>query len=63
MVLYVEPWEHHSLATISDQPMGFLCVIPNKDMLKKIENLIRGGQIIEQSSHEIFIFGKLNFIM
>ena len=41
-VLYVEPWEHHSLATIGDQPMGFLCVIPNKDMLKKIEKLEEG---------------------
>lgn len=36
-ILYIKPWEHHSLSPIGDEPMGFLCVIPNKEMLKKIE--------------------------
>jgi|APSaa5957512622_1039677.scaffolds.fasta_scaffold69174_1 quercetin dioxygenase-like cupin family protein len=32
-IIYISPWEQHSLAAIGDQPMGFLCVIPNKTML------------------------------
>ncbi len=35
--VFISPWEHHSLATLGDKPMGFLCVIPNKDMMAKLE--------------------------
>jgi quercetin dioxygenase-like cupin family protein len=33
-VIHIQSWEHHSLSTIGDQPMGFLCVIANKDLLR-----------------------------
>ena len=36
-LLYIPPWEHHSLATLGDEPLGFLCVIPNKEMLEKLK--------------------------
>ena len=36
-IIYVEPWEHHSFATIGDEPLGFLCVIPNKQLLDSIK--------------------------
>ncbi len=35
-VLFIEPWERHSLAAVGDQPLGFLCVIPNKKMLERL---------------------------
>jgi quercetin dioxygenase-like cupin family protein len=37
-VIYIQPWERHSLATSGDEPLGFLCVIPNKEMLSKLES-------------------------
>ena len=36
-IIYIPPWEHHSLAALGDEPLGFLCVIPNKEMLSKIQ--------------------------
>ena len=36
-IIYISPWEHHSLAPIGDQPLGFLCVIPNKAMLARLQ--------------------------
>jgi quercetin dioxygenase-like cupin family protein len=36
-LIFIKPWEHHDLAAIGDEPMGFLCVIPNKDMLSKLD--------------------------
>lgn len=35
-IVYISPWEHHSLAPLGDEPLGFLCVIPNKDMLTRL---------------------------
>jgi len=36
-VLYFEPWMPHHLVTLGDEPLGFLCVIPNKKMLAELE--------------------------
>jgi len=33
-IVYISPWVSHSLTTLGDDPLGFLCVIPNKDLLK-----------------------------
>lgn len=33
-IVYISPWVKHSLTTIGDEPLGFLCVIPNKELLK-----------------------------
>ena len=33
-IVYISPLESHSLTTLGDDPLGFLCVIPNKDLLK-----------------------------
>ncbi len=38
-VVFVQPWQSHSFAAVGDEPMGFLCVIPNLDMMAKLENL------------------------
>ena len=38
-VVYIQPWEYHHLAALGDEPMGFLCVIPNKEMLVKLQEL------------------------
>ena len=35
-MIYISPWEHHHLKTVGDEPLGFLCVIPNKEMLKRL---------------------------
>ena len=35
-VVFIQPWEHHSFAALGDEPMGFLCVIPNLEMLAKL---------------------------
>ncbi len=35
-VAYIQPWEYHHLTTLGDEPLGFLCVIPNKEMLAKL---------------------------
>jgi len=37
-VIFVGPWEHHSFAAVGDEPLGFLCVIPNLDLMAKLEN-------------------------
>ena len=37
-VIFIGPWEHHSLAAVGDEPMGFLCVIPHKDLLAKLDS-------------------------
>jgi quercetin dioxygenase-like cupin family protein len=34
-IIYIPPWEHHSLTALGDEPLGFLCVIPNKELLVK----------------------------
>jgi S-methyl-1-thioxylulose 5-phosphate methylthiotransferase len=36
-VVYISPWEEHWLEAVGDEAMGFLCVIPNKEMMKKLE--------------------------
>ena len=38
-IAYISPWVHHSLAALGDEPLGFLCVIPNKVMLAKLKAL------------------------
>lgn len=38
-VIYIEPWMPHHLETLGDEPFGFLCVIPNKDMLTKLDEM------------------------
>lgn len=38
-VVFIKPWEHHSFAAVGDERLGFLCVIPHKDMLAKLEQL------------------------
>jgi quercetin dioxygenase-like cupin family protein len=35
--VYISPWEEHRLEAVRDEPMGFLCVIPNKELMKKLE--------------------------
>lgn len=35
-VIYISPLEHHYLRSIGEKPLGFLCMIPNKEMLKKL---------------------------
>jgi quercetin dioxygenase-like cupin family protein len=36
-VVYVSPNEIHQFKNIGDEPFGFICVIPNKDMLSKVK--------------------------
>jgi len=36
-VLYFEPWMPHYLETLGNEPLGFLCVIPNKKMLAELK--------------------------
>jgi quercetin dioxygenase-like cupin family protein len=36
-IVYIEPWEYHSFAALGDEPLGFLCVIPNKELLDSIK--------------------------
>ena len=35
-MIYISPLEHHHFITVGDEPLGFLCVIPNKEMLEKL---------------------------
>ncbi len=35
--VYISPWEEHWFEAVGDEPMGFLCVIPDKEMLKRLE--------------------------
>jgi quercetin dioxygenase-like cupin family protein len=35
-IIYIQPWEHHSLTALGDEPLGFLCVILSKDLLAKL---------------------------
>lgn len=35
-IIYIQPWQPHHLETIGEEPMGFLCIIPNKDMLQEL---------------------------
>lgn len=37
-IIYIKPWEHHSLRPIGNEPMGFLCVIPNKELLQSLSD-------------------------
>ncbi len=41
-VVYVPPNEIHQFKNAGDEPFGFICVIPNKEMLPKME--ARKGQ-------------------
>ena len=36
-IVYISPFEKHSLTCLGDEPLGFLCVIANKDMLAKLK--------------------------
>jgi quercetin dioxygenase-like cupin family protein len=38
-IAYIQPWEYHHLVALGAEPMGFLCVIPNKEMLAKLQEL------------------------
>jgi len=38
-VVFIGPWEHHSFATMGDDPLGFLCVIPSKELMDRLEKL------------------------
>jgi len=33
--IYIPPNEQHQFETIGDEPLGFLCVIPSKDLLNR----------------------------
>ncbi len=35
-IVYISPWEVHQFHAVGNEPFGFLCVIPNKDMLAKL---------------------------
>ena len=37
-IVYISPMEEHTLEAAGDEPLGFLCVIPNKELLKKLES-------------------------
>ncbi|MBI4552511.1 MAG: cupin domain-containing protein [Candidatus Latescibacteria bacterium] len=41
-VVYIAPNEQHQFETISDEPLGFICVIPSKEWLAKMERLTAG---------------------
>lgn len=34
--IYIAPNEPHQFETIGDEPLGFLCVIPSKDLLERL---------------------------
>lgn len=34
--IYISPLEHHYLRNFGEEPLGFLCVIPNKEMLRML---------------------------
>ncbi len=36
-VIFISPWEHHSFATLGKEALGFLCVIPSKELLERLE--------------------------
>ena len=36
-VIYIPPNEFHQFKNIGDEPFGFICVIPNKDIMRKIK--------------------------
>lgn len=38
-VIYIPQHEQHQFENISDEPLGFLCVIPSKEWLQKIQTL------------------------
>jgi len=38
-IVYISPMEEHTLEAAGEEPLGFLCVIPNKELLKKLEKL------------------------
>ena len=35
-IIYIKGLEHHFLEAVGDKPLGFLCVIANKDMLAQL---------------------------
>lgn len=37
--IYIPPNEIHQFRNIGDEPLGFLCVIPNKELLKELTTL------------------------
>jgi quercetin dioxygenase-like cupin family protein len=39
-MIYISPLEHHYLRSIGEESLGFLCVIPNKEMLKKLSAVV-----------------------
>ncbi len=38
-VIYIPQHEQHQFESISDEPLGFLCLIPSKEWLQKIQTL------------------------
>ncbi|MFQ5989960.1 MAG: cupin domain-containing protein [Candidatus Methylomirabilales bacterium] len=41
-VVYIPQHEQHQFESISDEPLGFLCVIPSKEWLQKMQALQEG---------------------
>ena len=41
-VIYIAQNEQHQFESIGDEPLGFLCVIPSKEWLQKMETLQQG---------------------
>jgi len=37
--IYILPNEQHQFETIGEEPFGFLCVIPSKDLLQRLQRL------------------------
>lgn len=35
-MIYIPGWKKHHFTVVGDEPLGFLCVIPNKEMLKNL---------------------------
>ena len=38
-MVYIAPNDVHGIVNTGDEPLGFICVIPNKDTLKKLLSL------------------------
>lgn len=37
--IYIPPNEQHQFENIADEPFGFLCIIPSKELLQKLQRL------------------------
>jgi oxalate decarboxylase/phosphoglucose isomerase-like protein (cupin superfamily) len=41
-IVYIPQNEQHQFENIGDEPLGFLCVIPSKEWLARIQTLEQG---------------------